>query len=119
MATKQVENRDFLDFTDFFRLLKDSMTSSHSNEDVFIELVSVIYEEAGVSLVSPKDDVSDICRKKKAFNPQVRNVADNFILDKIMDTIKSAMNISTSVKAFFTFNPFISYHSIGFISNVV
>jgi len=91
MATKQVENRDFLDFTDFFRLLKDSMTSSHSNEDVFIELVSVIYEEAGVSLVSPKDDVSDICRKKKAFNPQVRNVADNYILDKVMDAIKAPL----------------------------
>lgn len=91
MATKQVESRDFLDFTDFFRLLKDSMTSSHSNEDVFIELVSVLYDEAGISMGSPKDDVSDICRKKKAFNPQIRNVADNFILDKIMDTIKSPL----------------------------
>lgn len=64
----------FLDFPDFFNIVKESVTNQ-KNEDIFYDLLEEVYSIADCSMQSPKDDVSDIIRKKKAFNEKIRKAA--------------------------------------------
>ena len=67
------QNPNFIDFTLFFNLIKES--TSLNNENLFLLLLDYLYEDTEHEIKSPKDEVSDILRKKKAFNEKIRNHA--------------------------------------------
>lgn len=81
----------FLDFPDFFNLIKDSIPQRLSNETIFADLTWRLYDLGNVGLTSFKDDVSDICRKKKAFSPKVREVATLQNIDLVRESIQAPL----------------------------
>lgn len=69
----EAKTDNFLDFSTFFNLVKESTTLR--NEDLFSELTQYLYYDAQIEKDSMKDETSDILRKKKAFPEKVRRLA--------------------------------------------
>ena len=82
----EVKNDNFLDFTTFFKVLKESTTLN--NEELFTALSEYLYEDASVKRKSMKNETSDILRKKKAFPDKVRRFASLDQVDAISKVYK-------------------------------
>lgn len=83
------QNPNFIDFTLFFNLIKES--TSLNNENLFLLLLDYLYEDTEHEIKSPKDEVSDILRKKKAFNEKIRNHATLEQLLPIRDALSYSL----------------------------
>lgn len=85
-----VATDNFLDFTTFFYVLKES--TSLNNVELFTELVQYLYEHAGIGKDITKDDSSEILRKKKAFPKKVRNFATLNQVEKVCNDYNTYLN---------------------------
>ena len=82
----EARNDNFLDFTTFFYVIKESTTLN--NEDLFAELTGYLYADASIIKKSMKNETSDILRKKKPFPTQVRKFASLDQVDAISKAYK-------------------------------
>mgnify|MGYP000752565506 CR=1 FL=1 len=78
------ETDNFLDFTTFFNVLKESTTLN--NEELFSALTEYLYEDARINKKSMKDETSDILRKKKAFPSKIRELVALDQADALSDS---------------------------------
>ena len=69
-----MDNKNFLDFTDFFILLKDSMRPTILKEELFEHLLAKLYRDANRNPRSIKDEAYDIVSKRKPFHANVRKL---------------------------------------------
>lgn len=83
--------KNFLDFTDFIELIKESVPDYCTYEDIFGELLYILYEKSDMNINSTKDDHYDIRKKKKAFNPSVRKAVTLQIFHEIEKSLSKPL----------------------------